>query len=956
MIFIPKPPRILVIDDELTARLYLQGILERHHFEIVAASSGEEGLELLKEDPAFDLILLDYLMPGLNGIDVLKAIKTSPKTSKIKVIMISGLNELSDELKDHSQWIADYVPKPFQLSELITRVNSQLHLSKIESELFYTQAKYQTILDQLDDPIIQLKGNQTILYANPRACEIFGCKREELITFPLAQLFSPGLNLSEFNNDNPRAGIEKLALRCDKNSVPVKIRFIPLPGETNDLSIITFQDLREQRKLQKVEQEANKIALSRSAELEIMSSITDAINQALPYDRALQDGLVILADLLGFNYAWITGTDRPGTVSLIASYNLPHLTEEIIQSLPCIECKIMAKNAGKHETNPINPAECKLLSILGVKDVKLQLSLPIRSGTRMLGSLNLASCSDHNLDESTFTLLAALNNSFANAIEQIHLYAETVKSLQREERLNEVTQAISSSLDMEVILADVVRLAVELVDAQSGAINLISADSHSLVSMYQYNLSDGSALRSVLEKSKLGKRITASAKSLYLSDLRAAAQSKDYNHSPMAEILEPDELEKLYNLNVTGILAVPLLAGKNCFGLLILLHYDIDACFEPRELDLAEAIGKQAGIAIRNAQFIQDMQKRSAEVETLQKTGILRSTIIAHHEEIDRILEQLQLSILYDSASIQILDGDELEIIGGRGLQNIQDLIGKRFKVKDSEPQRIVFSSHQTLVLDNVKPNSANISNALLHPFRSWMGVPLINHGDITGLLVLDSMQPGHFTPVHLRIANALADEISIALENARVIDEMQWLAITDPLTNLYNRRHFFELAQIELVRSIRYSHSMSIIMFDIDHFKRVNDSFGHTVGDEVLRDMAQVCLKTLRKVDVISRYGGEEFVILLPETNLRSACNTAERLRKQIAENVVETNRGRVTITASLGVAYFDGKHALDLDTLLNRADQAMYNAKNAGRNQACEWEAEMEYNNMNGNSWPNS
>jgi diguanylate cyclase (GGDEF)-like protein len=949
-------PRILVIDDERAARLYLLGTLERYDFEIVCADSGNEGLKLLKEDHSFDLILLDYLMIGLSGVDVLKSIKVNPEIRNIKVIMMSGLNELSDELKTFSHWVADYIVKPFQPLELVARINAQLHLSQIEQALTDSRAQFQTIFDLLNDATLQIQDDLTIRDANPRACELFACTREKLITFTLPQLFCDGLDPSELENENIQSGIEKMALRCNKDLIPVKLRHISLPGRENDISLIALQDLTDQKMIQKVEEETRQIALARTVELEILRSVSDVVNKALPYDRALQDGLATLADLMEFNYAWITISEHPGKVSLIASYNLPNISEEMIQSMPCSQCEYMLKYASRLETSPIIPLECSFVAKLGLNDVKYLISLPIRIGSQLLGVLHLASCSDRNLDESTFTLLSALNNSFANAIEQIHLYAETVKSLRREERLNEITQAISSSLDMEVILQDVVRLAVELVDAQRGVINLISADSHSLVSMYQYNLDEDSQLQAVLEKSKLGERITVSAKSLYLADLRAAAHSEDYAHSPMAEILEPDELARLNDLNVTGILAVPLLTGKNCFGLLILLRSESDMFFEPREFDLAEAIGKQAGIAIRNAQFIQDMQQRSAEEETLQKTGDLMATAIAHHEEIDRILEQLQRSILYDSASIQVLDGDELEIIGGRGFQNMQELIGRRFKVKDSEPQRIVFASRQTLVLDNVKSHSTHLSKTPFRQFRSWMGVPLINHGEIIGLLVLDSMQPGHFTPVHLRVANAFADEISIALENARMIDEMHWLAITDPLTNIYNRRHFFELAQIELMRSIRYSHSMSIIMFDIDHFKRVNDSFGHTVGDEVLRNMAQVCLKTLRKVDIISRYGGEEFVILLPETNLRSAHNTAERLRKQILENVLETNRGKVSITASLGVSCYDGKNVLDLDTLLNRADQAMYNAKNTGRNKACAWDAKMENCDMNGDPWRNS
>jgi len=159
-------------------------------------------------------------------------------------------------------------------------------------------------------------------------------------------------------------------------------------------------------------------------------------------------------------------------------------------------------------------------------------------------------------------------------------------------------------------------------------------------------------------------------------------------------------------------------------------------------------------------------------------------------------------------------------------------------------------------------------------------------------------------------------------------------------LTGLYNRRHFFDVAQTELERSRRYHHSMSIIILDVDHFKRVNDSFGHMVGDEVLRSQARTSLASLRKVDIMGRYGGEEFVVMLPETNLTSACVMAERLRSQVVSMRVGSDRGVVSITISIGVAGFDGKTEIDLDTLLNRADQALYRAKGSGRNRYCLWE----------------
>jgi diguanylate cyclase (GGDEF)-like protein/PAS domain S-box-containing protein len=167
--------------------------------------------------------------------------------------------------------------------------------------------------------------------------------------------------------------------------------------------------------------------------------------------------------------------------------------------------------------------------------------------------------------------------------------------------------------------------------------------------------------------------------------------------------------------------------------------------------------------------------------------------------------------------------------------------------------------------------------------------------------------------------------------------EKLRNLAITDSLTNVFNRRHFFSLAQNEIERARRYNRDLSIILFDIDHFKSVNDSFGHLVGDQVLEMLASYCKSNLRSFDVIGRYGGEEFIVLLPETNLRRAAQIAERLRRQALAVHIPTEHGSPSITISLGVAGIKPGQPATLDELINTADKALYRVKAEGRNHVC-------------------
>lgn len=169
------------------------------------------------------------------------------------------------------------------------------------------------------------------------------------------------------------------------------------------------------------------------------------------------------------------------------------------------------------------------------------------------------------------------------------------------------------------------------------------------------------------------------------------------------------------------------------------------------------------------------------------------------------------------------------------------------------------------------------------------------------------------------------------AFENA--LREVERLAITDSLTSLYNRRHFSKVGEGEVQRACRYGRSLSAIMLDIDHFKRVNDTFGHNVGDQILQGVAQSCRKVLRGVDVLGRYGGDEFIILLPENDRATAVQVAERLREKISHLQLNTAKGPAKVTASLGVAAVDCDKP-SLETLLSQADNALYVAKRRGRN----------------------
>lgn len=185
--------------------------------------------------------------------------------------------------------------------------------------------------------------------------------------------------------------------------------------------------------------------------------------------------------------------------------------------------------------------------------------------------------------------------------------------------------------------------------------------------------------------------------------------------------------------------------------------------------------------------------------------------------------------------------------------------------------------------------------------------------------------------------------EFDAQVAQQHLLAEVQTMATIDWLTNLYNRRHFFRLGEEEIARARRYKHPVSVIMIDIDHFKSVNDTHGHSVGDEVLSKIAKRILSGLRQSDFAGRYGGEEFAVVLPETDANSAAEiVAERLRGAVDSNPVETAEGPLHVTISVGVAGVDVEHENLLDAL-SRADAGLYAAKHSGRNRVIRWTPEL-------------
>jgi diguanylate cyclase (GGDEF)-like protein/PAS domain S-box-containing protein len=335
----------------------------------------------------------------------------------------------------------------------------------------------------------------------------------------------------------------------------------------------------------------------------------------------------------------------------------------------------------------------------------------------------------------------------------------------------------------------------------------------------------------------------------------------------------------------------------------------------------------------------EEAQQRAEEAETLRTIGAVIASALDLEHASSLVLEQIRHVVPYETASVQLVrQGQAIEVVGLRyssteSIDTVQ--IREYLPLNADSPQAKVVENGKPLRIEDmaVEFPAHFVSQKRLN--HSWLGVPLAIKGEIIGLLALEVQAPAFFTTRHLRLAMNLVDYIAVAIQNAKAYNAVQEQAATDPLTGLRTRRWFFEHGDALISQALRYDTPLAILITDVDHFKRINDQYGHLNGDRVLRALASIFLQEMRSADAICRYGGEEFAVLLPQTDMESAVAIAERLRRRASEVTVE--KTGTSLSVSIGVTTAHHRGARTLTDLIAGADEALYRAKQEGRNRVC-------------------
>jgi two-component system cell cycle response regulator len=388
-------------------------------------------------------------------------------------------------------------------------------------------------------------------------------------------------------------------------------------------------------------------------------------------------------------------------------------------------------------------------------------------------------------------------------------------------------------------------------------------------------------------------------------------------------------------IRVGSFLAVPFRDGEDWRGVLIADRLAPDA-FGERERSIVVRAAERVARAIQNERAFLQLERTKREQGQLLAASERLSGTIREDEVQESAIEAARSIVEFEFGALVAYDETTgrhqvLRTVGeGLGPQDRpafddnQSLVAIAVRTKHYLPYRGDFDDRSQAVF--CRPGELRGMNSLLV-------LPLVVGERAIGSLVLAARRRAAFRDDTRPLLQVLANQVATSLLNARMVHRLAEMATTDGLTTLPNRRTFDSELDRQVKSAERYRKPLSLIMCDIDHFKKVNDTHGHKTGDVVLQGFAQVLLACKRDLDVVARYGGEEFVILCEETDTAGAKLLAERIRKDLAARTFAAEQGPFHVTCSLGVATFP-VHAADKDRLVKTADALLYKAKQAGRN----------------------
>jgi diguanylate cyclase (GGDEF)-like protein len=363
--------------------------------------------------------------------------------------------------------------------------------------------------------------------------------------------------------------------------------------------------------------------------------------------------------------------------------------------------------------------------------------------------------------------------------------------------------------------------------------------------------------------------------------------------------------------------------------------------YSPGEKELhffVKRLLQERDLAIENKRLKSELSVTKRELNFYEEVNRTLTSSLELNDILVTIMKRAKAMTKAQAWSVLLVDEDTGQLVFERAEgKKSRDIKKHRLKMGEGIAGWVAQEGIPVVVPDVSKDQRflGKIDKAIRFKTKSLMCIPVKSRDRIIGVLEFVNKTTGEsFTKEDLDLLMRLVDQTAIAIERVLLYQKMEELALTDDLTKLFNTRYLNRTIEIEIQRSKRYNTSVSLIFMDIDYFKHINDNYGHLIGSKVLVEIGQILLKSLRSIDIVARYGGDEFVIVLPQTPPSAAKQIAERMRKAVESNVFLKKEGySLRMTASFGVAAYP-ENAKSKDDLIRLADEAMYRVKYQTRN----------------------
>jgi diguanylate cyclase (GGDEF)-like protein/putative nucleotidyltransferase with HDIG domain len=539
-------------------------------------------------------------------------------------------------------------------------------------------------------------------------------------------------------------------------------------------------------------------------------------------------------------------------------------------------------------------------------------AISLQAKEQAFGVLLLGTPDNRRFTAAELRLLLALGHQIGMAVENSYLVQQTSRRSEELHVLNEIGRALSSTLNKEDLLRKVWQELRRLFDVENfyiAALDPLRDEMH-----FDLEMIDG--MRMPRRSRPAGNHLTE-----YVIRTRQPVLIRDNYVAEVQKLgVEPMRSRGCF-------CCVPLVAYDHVIGAMAVFS-DQEHVFDEGHLELMRVLASEASIAIENARLFQEERTKARHLSLLNAISRDAIATLNPDEMLAKIAEQLEAGLTYDHIGIGVLDYTTRELVIQAEAGNRRGALSQRIPLGAGLIGHVARNG-QMAAYGATPPADASLK-PLLPDSVAAFALPVFYAEQLHGILYVESSKPVDFSEEEVLLLRTLADLIAGALHNALSFQKAQEQAITDGLTGVKTHRFFMEALSAEWKRSTRAGRAFALVLMDLDRFKFVNDFYGHLEGDLVLQRVGHILETNCRRSDVVARYGGDEFVMLMPETNMEHARQLATKLRGWVSADPLLREKN---ISASFGIACYP-LHGATPQELIQVADASMYLSKHQGGN----------------------